>query len=135
MATRTSLNALTASLNAMSTRLQSGVVRIYTGSQPATPQTAASGTQLAELTLNASAGSVATYNTDNARYTAAAITADTDADNTGTAGWFRVFRTGGFTSAYVEFDGAVGSEMTLNSNDIVQHGTVSITAMTYTLSM
>jgi hypothetical protein len=35
----------------------------------------------------------------------------------------------------VEFDGAVGVEMTLSSNDIVQNGTVSITSMTYTLPM
>ena len=127
MATRTSLVSRNASLNAMATRLNSGILRIYTGSQPATPETAASGTLLAECTLNATSGTVT-----NGVFTANAITQDSSANNSGTAGWFRVFQSNGTT---VEFDGVAGSELTMASYDIVAGGTVSITALTYTLGM
>lgn len=127
MATRTSLVSRNASLNAMATRLNSGILRIYTGAQPATPETAASGTLLAECTLNATSGTVT-----NGVFTAGAITQDSSANNSGTAGWFRVFQSDGTT---VEFDGLAGAELTMANYDIVAGGTVSITALTYTLGM
>ena len=127
MATRTSLVSRNASLNAMVTRLNSGIIRVYTGSQPATPETAASGTLLAERTLGATSGPVT-----NGVFTANAITQDSSANNSGTAGWFRVFQSNGTT---VEFFGLAGAELRLNSYDIVAGGTVSITALTYTLGM
>ena len=127
MATRTSLTSRNASLNAMVTRLNSGIIRIYTGAQPATPETAASGTLLAECTLNATSGTVT-----NGVFTAGAITQDSSANNTGTAGWFRVFQSNGTT---VEFDGLAGAELTMANYNIVAGGTVSITALTYTLGM
>ena len=128
MATRTSLAARNASLAAMVTRLASGIIRIYSGSQPATPETAASGTLLGQLTLGSTAGTVT-----NGVMTANAITADSVADATGTAGWFRVLRSDGTS---VEFDGLCGTsaaECILDSVSIVAGGTVSITALTYTL--
>ena len=127
MATRTSLTSRNASLTAMATRLNSGILRIYTGSQPATPETAASGTLLAECTLNATSGTVT-----NGVFTAGAITQDSSANNSGTAGWFRVFQSNGTT---VEFDGLAGAELTMANYNIVAGGTVSITALTYTLGM
>ena len=127
MATRTSLTSRNASLTAMATRLNSGILRIYTGSQPATPETAASGTLLAECTLNATSGTVT-----NGVFTAGAITQDSAANNSGTAGWFRVLQSNGTT---VEFDGLAGAELTMANYDIVAGGTVSITALTYTLGM
>ena len=127
MATRTSLTSRNASLTAMATRLNSGILRIYTGSQPATPETAASGTLLAECTLNATSGTVT-----NGVFTAGAITQDSSANNSGTAGWFRVFQSDGTT---VEFDGLAGAELTMANYNIVAGGTVSITALTYTLGM
>lgn len=127
MATRTALTGRNASLDAMNTRLANGLIRIYTGSQPATPETAASGTLLATLTLPATAGSVT-----GGVFTAGTIVSDSSADATGTAGWFRVFQSDGTT---VEFDGLVGAELTLSSTSVVATGTVSITALTYTLGM
>lgn len=127
MATRTALTGRNASLDAMNTRLANGLIRIYTGAQPATPETAASGTLLATLTLPSTAGSVA-----GGVFTAGTIVSDSSADATGTAGWFRVFQSDGTT---VEFDGLVGAELTLSSTSVVATGTVSITALTYTLGM
>jgi hypothetical protein len=111
----------------MVTRLASGIIRIYTGGQPATPETAASGTLLAEVTFGATSGTVA-----DGVFTANAITQDSAADNSGTAGWFRAFQSNGTT---VEFDGLAGAELTMADYNIVQNGTVSITALTYTLPM
>lgn len=132
MATRTSLVSRNASLNAMVTRLASGLIRIYTGSQPATPETAASGTLLGTLTFGSTAGDVSA-----GVMTARAITQDSSADASGTAGWFRVLQSDGST---VEFDGACGesgsgAECIMNETDIVAGGVISITALTYTLPM
>ncbi len=130
MASRTALARRNASLTAMNTSLVSGLLRIYSGAQPATPETTASGTLLATLTLGSTAGDVA-----NGVWTARSITGDTAADATGTAGWFRVLQSGGTTA---EFDGAVGTsgaELNLNSVSIVSGGEVNVTALTYTLGM
>ncbi len=132
MATRTAVAARNASLSAMNTRLANSIIRIYTGAQPATPETAASGTLLAELTHGATAGSVT-----GGVWTASAITGDSAANASGTAGWFRKFQSDGTT---VEYDGAVGeggsgAEMILSDTDIVVGGAVNITSDTYTLPM
>jgi len=114
----------------MNTSLASGLIRIYTGTQPATPETAASGTLLATLTLASTAGSVS-----NGVWTAGTIAGDTSADATGTAGWFRCLQSNGTTA---EFDGAVsttGAELNLNSVSIVAGGAVNITSLTYTQPM
>lgn len=132
MATRTSLVSRNATLTAQVTRLASGILRIYSGAQPATPETAASGTLLAELTLGATAGDVSA-----GVMTARAITQDSAANNSGTAGWFRVLQSNGTS---VEFDGSAGeagsgAELILGESDIVAGGVVSVTSLTYTLPM
>lgn len=131
MATRTALAARNASLNAMVTRLANGIIRIYTGTQPATPETAASGTLLAELTAGATFGTVS-----NGVLTANAITQDSAANATGAPGWARVLQSDGTTAEFdvaytvgeLQLSGLVGGE-------IVTGGTVSLTALTYTLPM
>ena len=106
-----------------------GTLKIYTGSQPATPATAASGTLLATATLadpafGASSTGVAT-GTDPASVTAVA---------TGTAGWFRAADSDGNAI----FDGDVtatggGGTMTLSSTSITSGGSVDITSLTFTM--
>ena len=80
-----------------------GWLRIYDGTQPANADTAVS-TQniLAELRFGATAfgASVAGVATANA------ITADSSANATGTATWFRVFKSDGTTALW---DGSVGT--------------------------
>ena len=107
-----------------------GTIQIRTGSQPAGPDTGATGTLLGTLTFsdpafgNASSG-VATADT---------ITSDTSADATGTAGYFRILD----SNSNAIFDGSItatggGGDLTLNSVSIIASGTIAISAMTVTV--
>lgn len=130
--TRLSVANRNAQLDAMRTRLNTGYLRIYDGTQPADPDTAIT-TQvlLAELRLNATAFAAASGGV----ITANAITSDTDADATGTATWYRCFQSDGTTA---EIDGSVGtaaSNLVMASTSIVQHAVVSVSAFTHTLPM
>lgn len=107
-----------------------GKLRIYDGTQAATADTAI-GAQvlLAELTF----GDPAFGNASNGVATANAITADTSANATGTASWFRVVD----SDNNVVFDGTVGTgthDLVLNTVSIVSGAEVSVSALTYTQS-
>lgn len=106
-----------------------GVIRIYTGAQPASANTAPSGTLLGTLTLSDPAFGSSSSGTA----TASAITGDTSADATGTAGWFRALDSDDNTV----IDGSVtatggGGDLQLDSVSIVAGGTINITAWTVT---
>lgn len=110
-----------------------GYAEIRTGSQPASVATAASGTLLGTVTLSDPAFGNATT-ASPAVATANAVTSDTTADATGTAGWFRAFDSAGTA---VE-DGTCGlsgsgAEMILDSTSIVAGGTIAISS--WTISM
>lgn len=62
-----------------------GTAKIYSGPIPATPETAATGTLLAELVLTKPCGVVA-----DKKLTFSAITQDLEANNTGYAGYVRL---------------------------------------------
>lgn len=106
-----------------------GTLKIYTGAQPATADTAPSGTLLATVTLGdpafgASSGGSASA-TDPAAVTGAAA---------GTAGWFRVADSNG----NAVYDGAVtasggGGELELSTTTISVGVTVDITALTVSI--
>jgi hypothetical protein len=103
----------------------SGLLRIYSGTRPATGGTET--TVLAELTCNATFAPAATGGV----LTLNAITADSSANATGTASWFRILTSG----AVAKIDGNVGtsgSDLNLNSTSITSGGTVSITSFTIT---
>lgn len=118
-------------LDSIDANFNSGKLRIYSGTQPATPDTALSGnTLLAELTFNATAFGSASGGV----ITANAITSDSSADATGTAAFFRCFASDGTTAL---LDGTVGTattDMTINTVSIVSGATVSCSAFTITLS-
>jgi hypothetical protein len=129
MAYQESIATRNAAQVARQTRWNSGKFRIYSGTRPATPDTALSGnTLLAELTINATAfGAPA-----SGVLTANAITQDSSADATGTATFARVFQSDGTT---VEGDlnvGTSGSDLNLNTVSIIIGGPVSITSLTLT---
>lgn len=104
----------------------SALLKIFSGTQPATG--GAETTKLAQLTCNATfapsaSGGVLTLN---------AITADSSADATGTATWFRIESSGG---NHV-LDGTVGTsgaDMNLSTTSIVAAAQVSITSATITI--
>lgn len=106
-----------------------GTIKIYTGTQPATGDTALSGnTLLGTLTFNDPAFG-ATNSSGVA--TASAITPDTSADATGTAAWARIQDSNGNNV----FDCDVGTSSTtivLNSVSITSGGTISISSFTMT---
>lgn len=118
-----------AAADASAALLNTGYIRIYSGTRPANPQTALSGnTLLAELRFGATAFSAAS----NGVATANAITQDSSADASGTATFARILKSDG-TSVWGDCDvGTSGSDINLNSVSIVAGGTVSITSMTLT---
>lgn len=106
-----------------------GTVQIRTGGQPASAGSAATGTLLGTLTLSDPAFADAV----NGTATAGAVTGDSSADASGTAGWFRVLDSTGATV----MDGAIseaggGGDMILDKTAIVAGGTISVTSWTVT---
>jgi hypothetical protein len=108
--------------------LDAGLLRIYSGTQPATADTVLSGnTLLAELVFNATSapaasGGVLTFNS---------ITADSSANATGTATFFRAVKADGTT---VILDGSVGtatSNMIIAAVEITALQTVSCSSFTH----
>lgn len=117
-----------------------GRVNIYTGSKPATPATAATGTLLATLSLNSDAADPAVNGTADFN----AITSDTTADASGTAGWFRIYNSdetapgsaGGATDNRI--DGTCsgpggGGDLEFDDDAIVAGGTVAISSFSITV--
>ena len=129
MAIKLSTVARDAACNAVVDLLDNGYLRIYDGTQPATPQTAISGpVLLAELRFNATAFGAASTGVA----TANAFTGDASANATGTATWYRALESDGTTVSHDGTVGTSGADLNLNSVSIVSGGTVDISSMTYT---
>jgi len=115
--------------DAVTVRANTGSLRIYSGTAPANADTALSGnTLLAQLTMAGTAFGAAS----NGVATAGTITADSSADATGTATFFRVLESDGTTVVFQGTVGTSGAELNLSSTSIVATGTVSVTSLTYT---
>lgn len=120
--------AVNAQADALARLLDGGKLRIYSGTKPATADTALSGnTLLAELVFNATSApsavsGVLTFNT---------ITSDSSADNSGTASFFRAFKSDGTTAV---MDGTVGTSsanMILPTTTITAGQTVSCSSFSH----
>jgi hypothetical protein len=111
-----------------------GVINIYSGSVPTDADTAL-GAQvlLAQLTMNASSFGAATDAAPGALITAAAITADSSANNTGTASFFRLLTQDAGTVIAQGSVGTSGEDLNLNTVSITSGSTVSISAFTITM--
>lgn len=110
-------------------------IAIRSGTQPADPDTAASGTLLATLTFSDPAFGAASDGNPGGLLTANAITDDSSADATNTAGYFRISATG--TGADDVADGSVGTsgaDLNFNTVSITSGSTVSITSFTVTMA-
>jgi hypothetical protein len=105
-----------------------GTIKFYTGTQPATADTALSGnTLLGTLTFTdpsapAASGGVLTFS---------AITQDTAADATGTATWARIADSTGATVFDCDV-GTSGATINLNTTSIVTGGPIQISSFTIT---
>lgn len=105
-----------------------GTLRIYDGTPPADADTALSGnTLLAQLTM--SDPSAAAASGDD--WTASSITADSSADATGTATFFRILD----SNAVVVLQGTVGTsgaDINLNSTSISATDNVAVSSLVIT---
>jgi len=127
MTIRVAVAARNAGLDTIYNRVDAGAaagtIKVYSGSQPATADTAASGTLLATFTLadpafSAAASGVKDLDADPDLSTTAAAT--------GTAGWARCADSDGVTV----FDGSVGTSATdyiINTTSVTSGQTVTLT--------
>lgn len=124
---KTALDAALANLN-------SGTLKGYTGTRPATADTALSGNTLTfTVTFGATAFGAATTATPSVA-TANAITQDSAATgNASPVTFFRAFKSDGTTVVLDGNIGISGSDLNLNSTTIVAGGIVQISAMTVSL--
>lgn len=109
------------------------VIEIYNGTPPADADASEGNTLLASLTCSATAFTSITDANPGALATFAAITSDSDADNTGTATHFRIKTQTGGTVIAQGTVGTTGCDLNLNTTSITQHSTVAITSATITL--
>ena len=124
--THMSIASWNLALNAGIDVLNSGFMDIYSGTQPATPDTAlSSNTLLASLALSATAFGAAS----SATKTANAITSAT-AGATGTATFARLFKSDHTTAVLDCSVGTSGCDINLNDVAITTGATVSVTSYT-----
>lgn len=125
-------------LTALANSLNSGRLRIYSGSEPVTADTALSGnTMLVDIpfaatpfTLPPPATAAGTDRVMNAITGAMTATAAADGNP---ATFFRCTSTDGNTTYYQGTVGTTGQQLNLTSLNIVTGGTVSITALSVAL--
>jgi hypothetical protein len=137
MAVRTSTGLKTFALDSgLATAFDTtGRINVYTGAQPATADTAASGTLLGTLALSsdsfaaASSGAIAINS----------VTSDTSADASGTAGYVRFFRTGdtapgsaGNGTTDRRLDLLIGTDIAIDNAAVVAGGTIALSGYTLT---
>lgn len=116
-----------AMLDAITTRAgNAALLRIYSGSRPATGGTAT--TLLAELTCGTPFAAAAV----NGVLTLGAITQDASANATGTATWFRIVQSDGTTFVLDGDVGTSGSDLNLTTTSIVATQPVSVTSFVIT---
>lgn len=123
--------AVNAEANALAALLNSGYLRVYDGSQPATADTAiTSQVLLAELRFGATAFGAAVSGV----ITANAISDDTDANATGTAAWFRCLESDGVTPVLDGNIATSAANFVINTTSIVIHSDVAVTSFVHTVT-
>lgn len=123
LAGNAAVNAVTALIDAGS---PPGLFKVFTGSMPATPETADSGTLLYSTTFSNPSFGAASSGTA----TANTITSTT-ASNTGTAGYWRAYNAAG-TCIMQGSVGTSGADINFNTLSFLSGQTVTITSLTYT---
>ena len=120
-----------AEANVVGDALNTGYIRVYDGSQPATADTAI-GAQvlLAELRFGADAFPAASAGV----LTANPITDDSSANATGTAAWARILQSDGTTTMWDGSVGTASANVILNTVSISSGAVVSCSSLTFTVS-
>lgn len=118
-------DAYTSCLNTGTTNT-TAQLKIYSGSQPATPETTETGTLLA--TINFANPAYGSSDSTGMADLAGGTPITGSVATAGTAGWFRVYDRDG----HAMFDGAIstsGAELNFDSTSFVQDGTVKIASL------
>jgi len=102
------------------------VIKIFTGTVPATCATADTGTLLVTF-----AGNAAQFGTGAAAVLTVSAIANATAGAAGTAGYFRVYPSAATTTNAV-IQGTIGTDMTLTNTNIANGQTCAFTSMTVT---
>lgn len=127
---RATNEVVNAALDANASKANGGKLRLYDGVRPTTGDTAlGSQVQLAELTMGTPAFGAAVAGV----ITANAITQDSAADASGTATWYRMWKSDGTTPLW---DGTVGTsdaDLILNTTSISAGVIVQVSSFTMTL--
>lgn len=119
-----------ARLDSFTTQIGNGaLVRIYSGTPPANAGAALSGnTKLAELVAASPFAPAASGGV----LTASGITTEAAADATGTATFYRAYKSDGTTNCEQGSVGTSGADMNLNTTSIVAGGPVAVTSFVKT---
>lgn len=121
-------------LDAFTALLDSGgTIKIYTGSAPSNVETSATGTLLATCALSSDSFPAATANSGtSATASANAITEDSSADASGTAGYFRACKSDG-TAIDQGPIGTSGTDMIVPSTTVTEGVPFQISSWTLTM--
>jgi hypothetical protein len=121
--------AVNAEIDALTALLNGGFIDFYDGSQPATADTAISTqVRLASLSFGTPAFGAGVAGVAVAN----AITPDSDADATGTASWYRCWKSDHTTSVTDGSIGTSGANINMATTSIVQHATVTLPSFSLT---
>jgi len=110
-------------------------INVYTGAQPTNANDAATGTLLGTLTPSSDVFAAAVTGAAALN----AVSADTSADASGTAGYVRFFRTGDTApgsagvTADRRMDLAIGTDIAMDNTAVVAGGQISLSGWTLTL--
>lgn len=122
-------SAAITTLGALFPLLNGGTGVIYSGAMPATPETTATGTALATADFAATAlsGSI-TYVAPNVQGSLAFSSASISPSASGTAGYMRLFESGGTTVVADLTVGTSGTDVILGTTTISTGTTINITS-------
>ena len=121
--------AVNAEANALAALCNNGAIKIYSGTQPASPDTALSGnTLLATLTFGATAFGAAVAGVLTANAISSGVAAAT-----GTATFARIYESDGATPLADITVGTSGADLNLSTISIVAGATVSVSSCTWTI--
>lgn len=135
MALKISTEAADAMLTTLATALNAGKLRIYSGTEPATANTALAGnTLLADINFaNPAFAAAAASGADRIISATSMPIQDTSAEADGTATFFRCTNTAGTVTYYQGTVGTSGQQLNLTATNIVQGGVVSVSSLSITL--